>query len=200
MFFFTGGILGPPPYVRFMMDKKLDTLEDEVGRITEVLGAERQALWTVLRASTLHKLEYWLGTVHPSLMTGAASRMDRLLLRLLECSTGATIPQAAPPRLQGAGEWPGFETIIDIPVDGLRGKSFQWWVSQIPIWVVWVCGSKLLFLPCLTLVLWRNVCPPLLTLTCRISMQRGSPTLGNGLCWLRVEASWEQNLPWPGTL
>ena len=116
-----------------MMDKKLDTLEDEVGRITEVLGAERQALWTVLRASTLHKLEYWLGTVHPSLMTGAASRMDSLLLRLLECSTGATIPQAAPPRLQGAGEWPGFETIIDIPVDGLRGKSFQWWVSQIPI-------------------------------------------------------------------
>ena len=27
----------------------------------------------------------------------------------------------------------GYETILEVPVDGLRAKSYQWWVSQIPV-------------------------------------------------------------------
>ena len=29
--------------------------------------------------------------------------------------------------------WQGYEAVLDVPVDGLRGKSYQWWVSQLPV-------------------------------------------------------------------
>ena len=67
-------------------------------------------------------------------MTSAATRMDALLLRLLEASAGTEIPQGARPHhLPGVAPWAGFETVLNVPVDGLRQRSYQWWVSQLPI-------------------------------------------------------------------
>ena len=56
-FLCVGVPVGSDSYVRHMMDQKLDQLEDEVEKTLKLLGDERQALWTILRASTLHKLE-----------------------------------------------------------------------------------------------------------------------------------------------
>ena len=37
--------------------EKLTELQEEVSRASSVLGEEKHSLWTVLRSSTLHKLE-----------------------------------------------------------------------------------------------------------------------------------------------
>ena len=132
-FLVVGVPVGSDKYVRHMMDKKVEGIEDEVRKSIDLLRAEKHALWTLLRASTLHKLEYWLGTVHPSLKTRVAEWMDGLLHKMLESSAGASIPQGALPRLPGAGQWQGYEAVLEVPVEGLGDRSYQWWVSQIPV-------------------------------------------------------------------
>ena len=134
-FLAVGVPVGSDSYVKHMLSQKLEALEGEVDRAIRLLGDKRHALWTILRSSTLHKLEYWLGCVYPSLMAEAASRMDKLLWRMLEVTAGTEIPQVAPEqRLGGAlPRWAGFETVLNPPVQGLQGKSFQWWVAQLPV-------------------------------------------------------------------
>ena len=83
--------IGSDCFVRAMMDRKLTELEDEVEKVANVLGEERHSLWTVLRSSTLHKLDYWLGLIHPSLMRESAQRMDRLLEKTLGTTIGTDL-------------------------------------------------------------------------------------------------------------
>ena len=125
-FLCVGTPVGTDKYVSEMLTKKIDELEKEIQLIMLLLGEERQALWTVLRASTQHKLEYWLGSVHPSQMVGPAKRMDQLIREMLEAASCTTIPLVqGEPRL-------GYETVLDVPVDTLRGHSFQWFTAQLP--------------------------------------------------------------------
>ena len=130
-FLCVGVPVGSDRYVKHMLAKKIDQVEEEVQGAMLLLGEERQALWTILRSSTAHKLEYWLGTVHPSLMVEAAMRMDSLLLKMLEAATGSRIPvSSAGPDL----DLPEYQpTILDVPVPSLQGKSYQWWVTQLPV-------------------------------------------------------------------
>ena len=71
-FICVGVPIGSDSFVRAIMDRKLTELEDEVDKAAKVLGEERHSLWTVLRSSNLHKLDYWLGLIHPSLMRESA--------------------------------------------------------------------------------------------------------------------------------
>ena len=84
------------------------------------MGEEKHSIWTVLRSSTLHKLDYWLGLVHPTLMQASAHKMDKLLEDMLGTFIGLDLNQ-----IEGLKLDPGIE--------GLRGHSIQWWVSQLPI-------------------------------------------------------------------
>ena len=52
--------------------------------LLEVLQGEGQAIWTVLRSSTIMKLDYHLALCYPSDMAEAASEMDNLLYNMLE--------------------------------------------------------------------------------------------------------------------
>ena len=65
------------------MEEKLTELQEQVSRASSMLGEEKHSLWTVLRSSTLHKLDYWLGLVHPTLMQASAHKMDKLLEDML---------------------------------------------------------------------------------------------------------------------
>ena len=65
------------------MEEKLTELQEEVSRASSVLGEEKHSLWTVLRSSTLHKLDYWLALVHLMLMQASAYKMDKLLEDML---------------------------------------------------------------------------------------------------------------------
>ena len=56
-----------------MLNKKVEELEHEAATIMSTLDGERQALWSVLRSSITHKLDYWLTLVYPSLVADAAA-------------------------------------------------------------------------------------------------------------------------------
>ena len=107
-------------YVLAKMEEKLTELQEEVSRASSLLGKEKHSLWTVLRSSTLHKLDYWLGLVHLTVMQASAYKMDKLLEDMLGTVIGLDLNQ-----IEGLKLDPGIE--------GLRGHSFQWWVSQLPI-------------------------------------------------------------------
>ena len=85
-----------------------------------MLGEEKHSLCTVHRSSTSHKQDYWLGLVHPTLMQASAHKMDKLLEDMFGTVIGLDLNQ-----IEGLKLDPGIE--------GLRGHSFQWWVSQLPI-------------------------------------------------------------------
>ena len=132
-FFVVGVPVGTDNYVTGTLRRKLDSLEAEVTRAINLLGGEPHVLWTILRSSVIHKLEYWLGSVHPSLMAASAARMDALFLRVPEASAGSDIPQSGPEQAPAGlrEQWP--VTVLDVPAEGLQEKSFQWWVAQLPV-------------------------------------------------------------------
>ena len=93
-FLVVGVPVGTDNYVTGTLRRKLDSLEAEVTRAINLLGGEPHVLWTILRSSVIHKLEYWLGSVHPSHMAAPAAR--RLQLVHTSHSRGQTRPLSAP--------------------------------------------------------------------------------------------------------
>ena len=87
-------------------------------------------MWVILRSSTAHKLDYWLTLVYPSLVADAAARMDRLQHGVLEKLLGLAIPLQ-----EDALRQPplGYDCPLDVPVDSLRGRSFQSLVTSQPV-------------------------------------------------------------------
>ena len=63
--------------------------------------------------------------VHPSQVEAAARRVDKVIWGVLEKVAGFSIPQE--------GAELGWEHCLDIPVAGLRRRSFQSWVAGLPI-------------------------------------------------------------------
>ena len=65
----------------------------------------------MLRSSTLHKLDYWLGLVQPTLMLDSAQKIDKLLEDMLDNIIGSDLTQSEGLKLD-----PGIEEF--------RGNSF----------------------------------------------------------------------------
>ena len=82
------------------------TLVEKAQRATEsclVLGGEKQALWTTLRASLSHTFHCWLKLVHPAQIRAAAKRVDPIFWGVLETSVCSAIPRT----WQRASRWAG---------------------------------------------------------------------------------------------
>ena len=75
------------------MAVKVAELREEVRLTVSLLKSEKQALWTWLRTSFSHKLEYWLAMVHPSQMTDAAMEVDQLFWNIVEEVCGSHLPR-----------------------------------------------------------------------------------------------------------
>ena len=52
--------VGTDNYVHHMMNMKVEEVALGANNSCNVLGEEKQALWTVLRLSNSHQLDYWL--------------------------------------------------------------------------------------------------------------------------------------------
>ena len=83
-FMCVGAPLGSDEYVAHMMRQKVGELREEVEATVDLLAEEKQALWTCLRASLSHKLEYWLGLLYPSQAEEAAREVDQLYREVME--------------------------------------------------------------------------------------------------------------------
>ena len=79
----------------------------------------------MLRSSISQRLDYWLTLVYPTQIKRAAEKMDNLILKVMEKLLGCQIP------MDETGE--NWYCPVNVPVDGLQGKSFQSWILRLPI-------------------------------------------------------------------
>jgi hypothetical protein len=107
--------VGESRFVKHHLSLKVQEVAREVREVLEVLQGEGQAIWTVLRSSTIMKLDYHLALCYPSDMAEAASEMDNLLFNMLEGATDMDIPRLDMGR--------GFECCPQLPVTRQQGKS-----------------------------------------------------------------------------
>ena len=74
--------VGESRFVKHHLSLKVEEVAREVREVLEVLQGEGQAIWTVLRSSTIMKLDYHMALCYPTDMAEAAKEMDRLLFTL----------------------------------------------------------------------------------------------------------------------
>ena len=103
----------------------MSEIEQEVAKTCSLLADDLQAKWTLLLASTQQKFGYWLSLQYPSDVARPAARLDTILWEMFQNSAGQHIPRA--------DEGAGVECVLDIPVEGQRGQSFQALMARLPI-------------------------------------------------------------------
>ena len=96
-FMCVGAPFGSDSYCKAKLSEKVDELENEIKQAKNILAAEKQAMWTCLRASFSHKLEYWLAIMYPSLVKEAAQRVDDLFWGMMEEIVGSHLPKTEGP-------------------------------------------------------------------------------------------------------
>ena len=117
--------IGTRKYVEHMLDMKIEDIAKGAKNATNVLGEERQALWTALRMSLSQQLDYWLQLCYPTDILKAAEKMDKVLWEVLEMTASSHIPRTE--------EGKGWECVLDVPCQALQGKSFQEWIIRQPV-------------------------------------------------------------------
>ena len=119
--FFCYGIpVGKDEYVKHMLIKKVEEITEEAKKVVETLEDERQALWSILRLSIAQQLDYWCQFCYPYDIFAAAGRMDEIEWEVLQVVTGSVIPRGE--------EVKSWSCVPDVPIDNLRGKSYQEWL------------------------------------------------------------------------
>ena len=117
--------VGTQKYVEYMLNRKIEDNAKGAKNVSNVLGDERQALWTALRLSLSQQLDYWLQLCYPTDIMKAAEKMDKVLWEVLEKTASSHIPRK--------DEQKGWECVLNVPVQSLQGKSFQEWISRQPV-------------------------------------------------------------------
>ena len=117
--------IGTDKYVEHMLEEKMIDVTKSAKNSIEVLGDERQSLWTVVRLSLSQQLDYWLQLCYPSNVQAAAMKMDSIMWKTLEVTADSSIP-----RMQ-SDEHPEGVTLISIP--GVPEHSYQDWVVRQPV-------------------------------------------------------------------
>ena len=95
--------IGDSRFVKHKLSLKLEEVAREVEQVLTVLQGEGQAIWSVIRSSTIMKLDYHLALCYPSDMAEAAAEMDQLLHNMVEaCMSISWKAKAQKQRVLGA--------------------------------------------------------------------------------------------------
>ena len=111
--------------MQHILQLKVQEIEATAARASEVLGGEAQTLWAILRLSITQKFDYWILLVHPSLVVGAARRVDRIVRNVLERILGQEVPME--------GEGLCYTCPLEGYVGNMSGRSFQSIVFNLPV-------------------------------------------------------------------
>ena len=117
--------IGDTRFVKQKLSLKVEEIARDANQMLTVLQGEGQAIWSVIRSSSIMKLDYHLALCYPSDMAEAAAEMDRLLYTMLETATDLNIPTRDHGR--------GVECCLDMPIQRLTGRSYQDWIVRQPI-------------------------------------------------------------------
>ena len=71
--------IGTNEYVTHQLQEKAVEIVDDAVKTVEVLAGDKQALWTVLRMSPLHRFKYFCQLAPPSLTEPVAAWLDERL-------------------------------------------------------------------------------------------------------------------------
>ena len=107
--------IGSEKYVTSEIKDIAVGIANDAMKTAEVLSSNKQALWAALKLSVSQRFQYICQHVQPSLCEPVAEWLDQQLWHTLEQTVGFQIP---------GGEIEG-SLKIDIPVDGLNGRTFQ---------------------------------------------------------------------------
>ena len=120
-----GVAMGSDEFVRSSLDGKVEELGESVLASMDLLGADLQAMWTLLSSSVSQKLSYLTSLQYPSDMRGAAIRADQILWRMLEAATNLHIPRQ--------DEGLGVECVLQPPVASMQDRSYQELIVRQPV-------------------------------------------------------------------
>ena len=115
--------VGEDDYVTLKLEEKRQDIMTDTRKAMEVLGGERQSLWTALKWSVSQRFDYWCQLCRPSLVRPVADTLDRDLWTVLEAALGLSIP-----RIGGENG-----DTLAVPVVGRENLTFQEWVVRHPI-------------------------------------------------------------------
>ena len=113
--------LGTERYISHMLQQKAEEIAEDAIKTVQVLSGDRQALWSVLRLSTLTRFEYFCQLAPPSLCEPIACWLDGKLWSMLQAAVGFEVPRGE------AGDK------VACPVGELDRRSYQEWVVRLPI-------------------------------------------------------------------
>ena len=76
--------VGTDQYVEYMLNTKVNKIEELGNKACKVPEGEVQALWTILRMSIMQQFDYWLHLVHPIQLAKSAERVNGIVVKVLE--------------------------------------------------------------------------------------------------------------------
>ena len=120
-----GAAIGTDSFVRQHLVDKVTELSQVTLRSCEVLGADLQALWTLLSSSVSQKLSYHVSLQYPTDIAAAAAQADTILWQMLESATQLHIPRQE--------EGGGVECVLGPPVTSMAASSFQELLVRQPV-------------------------------------------------------------------
>ena len=135
--FFRRGILvygipvGEDEYVSKKFRERAEDIVRDAEKTANVLVKHRQAFWSALYLTISQRFMYFLQLSPPSLVEPVAEWLDCVLWGYLERCCGFAIPVKEE---QGG-------LVLQVPVDGLDGRTFQEWTVRLPI-RLWVGVQK----------------------------------------------------------
>ena len=119
-----GAPVGSPAYVDHKLREVAREIVGDSRKAEEVLGGDRQALWSALRLSIHQRFGYLQQMVPPSLTEPMAAELDEVLWGMFERVCGFEVPR---------GEGQGGLTLSIPEVPYLDGCTFQELVVRLPV-------------------------------------------------------------------
>ena len=117
--------LGTDAYVGQALCEKGLEVQSDMKQVASTLSQDSQALWVALHRSLAHKLDYHLSLCYPSDILPVAEFLDTVAWSVLEQAVGQQVPRQE--------EGLGTECVLGVPVDIMKGLSFQETLIRLPI-------------------------------------------------------------------
>ena len=117
--------MGTDEYIKSELFVYAEEIVKDAIKTREVLSTNKQAHWAALRLSIAQRFQYLCQHAHPSICEPVAAWLDTQLWKELEAAVGFNIPR-------GDGGQEG-DVVINVPVQGVSGKSFQEWAVRLPV-------------------------------------------------------------------
>ena len=117
--------MGTDEYIKSELFVYAEEVVKDAIKTREVLSTNKQAHWAALRLSIAQRFQYLCQHAHPSICEPVAAWLDTQLWKELEAAVGFSIPR-------GDRGQEG-DVVINVPVQGISGKSFQEWAVRLPV-------------------------------------------------------------------